>query len=191
MEQAVLPTLWAEPRRRLRVEGRRARRLEVRNVASHDRHAVHQCGRRDQRVSLGTSIRSKTLCTPVGDSRFAAHAVTSASARPKLALEALKRRSYRAEHPKGLAQIDRTVKIAGSWRLEVDVVRARHGQKVDDVDRGLGETVVFVDGQQHMGRAATIGDEHGAVVGSLLGAAGILIAFGDSSRYSPARRLLK
>src|SRR5438132_262129 len=82
------------------------------------------------------------------------------------------RRWYREQTSE---QIGRTIDVTRAHLIELNFFDAWHRQHVDDAGLPAGQSLVFLDRQQHMRGPTPIGDEDGTVLGCLFGAAGILI----------------
>lgn len=72
--------------------------------------------------------------------------------------------------------------------LEVDVVAARHDERLGEARPPAQQLLVVGVAQQHMRRPAAVGDDHGPALGGLLGAAGVLVelAAGDGGNAHAA-----
>src|SRR5690606_7864456 len=86
------------------------------------------------------------------------------------------RRCIRPQAPS--REIRRLENVIGhAWGIKFDRVGIGHCQQFADTRLTLGETLIFFDGQQHVGRMSSVGNEHGAVACRFLSAAGILVEF--------------
>jgi hypothetical protein len=88
-----------------------------------------------------------------------------------------------------LGQVGDSDEAAQAGRLEGDVGRVGRVKQIGDPGPRTGQATVLVDGQEHVRRAAAVGDEHGTLGRRALGARGILVELAARHRGGRHDRL--